>query len=134
MLRIPVIVLAIVEILMGILTIIAWLEHVRGIKAEAWAPEGWAKFIKAIFCPDMLMVVTLFISGWLLLIDNPLGLKLSSAAGGMLLYLYLLVGSYNIQNGLYVSEKGGISLFLVDILIAVVGIFVTYGSLTATIG
>ena len=134
MLKIPVTVLAVVEIIMGVLTIIAWLEHIKGIKAEAWAPEGWAKYIKSIIWPDMLMIVTLFVSGCLLLTGNPMGLKLSLAAGGMLLYLCLLVGSYNIQNRLYPSNKGGFSFILADTIVGVVGVFVTYGGLTTTMG
>lgn len=134
MLNISPIVLAVVEIVMGVLTIIAWMEHIKGMKVPDWAPEGWAMHIKSIILPDVLMIAAFFASGWMLFMGDPLGIKLAIMGGGMLLYLCLLSVSYNVQNGLYDSKKGGTSLIVPDIIMCVVGVFITYGGIVVTLG
>ena len=130
MLNISPVVLAVVEIVMAVLTIIAWMEHIKGMKVPAWAPEGWAMHIKSIILPDVLMIAAMLASGWMLLIGDQMGIKLAILGGGMLLYLCLLSVSYNVQNGLYASDKGGTSLIIPDIIMCVVGIVITYGGMT----
>lgn len=134
MLKISPVTLAVVEIVMAVITTIAWMEHIKGIKVPSWAPAGWAMHIKSIIWPDVLMIAAFLVSGWMLFESNPLGIKLAIAGGGMLLYLCVLSVSYNIQNGLYDSKKGGTSLIIPDIIMCVVGVFITYGGFVLTIG
>ena len=62
------------------------------------APESYEAFEHSFPVPDVILAITLITSSVLLLMKNPVGVTLSLASGGALIFLGMLDISFNLQN------------------------------------
>lgn len=134
MLGIPSTYVAVAELIMAAGIIVSWAPHAKGVAQKEGYPVGWDKRTKSIFWADMLLILVLLLAAVMLFKGSPNGIKLSLLASGMLLFLSLMVISYNVQNRMYSAEIGGSFQVAEDIIMAAITCFISFGSYGLHIG
>ena len=86
------------QIATGAGLIIFWILFFTVGLAPENAPESYEAFEHSFPVPDIILAATLIASSVLLLMKNPLGMTLSIASGGALIFLGMLDISFNLQN------------------------------------
>jgi hypothetical protein len=98
--------IAVLELLTAAGLILFWIGFFTIGFAPKNPPRGYMEYEHSFPLPDGLLAVLLIVAGILLLMNNPLGGKLSLIAAGALLFLGVLDISFNIQNGIYKLSTG----------------------------
>jgi hypothetical protein len=97
--------IAVLELLTGIGIILFWIGFFTIGLAPENPPQCYYAYEHSFPLPDGLLAILLLAAGILLLLNNPLGSRLSLVAAGALVFLGLLDFSFNIQNGIYMTSK-----------------------------
>ena len=98
-------IIAVLEFLTGVGLILFWIGFFTIGLAPENPPQCYYAYEHSFPLPDGLLAILLLAAGILLLLNNPLGSKLSLVAAGALVFLGLLDFSFNIQNGIYMTSK-----------------------------
>ncbi len=98
--------IAVLELLTAAGLILFWIGFFTIGLAPKNPPKGYMEYEHSFPLPDGLLAVLLLVAGILLLMNNPLGGKLSLIAAGALIFLGVLDFCFNIQNGVYKISVG----------------------------
>jgi len=98
--------IAILELLTAAGLILFWIGFFTIGLAPKTPPKGYMEYEHSFPVPDCLLAVLLIIAGILLIMNIPLGGKLSLIAAGALVFLGVLDFCFNIQNGVYKISTG----------------------------
>jgi len=92
------------EIVTGVGLLLYWLAFYLVGMAPDNPPSGYFAHANAHAIPECLVAVLFLVAGILLMLDKPLGWKLSPVAAGALMVVGLAHICYNLQNGVYLSS------------------------------
>lgn len=121
-------VVAVLEIITGAGIITFWVLFFKtDLLIPENPPEGYLAHEHSFVYPDSVMAIALIAGGILLIIQNPLGEKLSLVSAGGLMFLGIIDFAYDIRNGIF---KGGafefIENFIVDIWVLLLGLVIVF--------
>ncbi|MDD5312738.1 MAG: hypothetical protein PHO26_06870 [Dehalococcoidia bacterium] len=93
------------EIVTGVGLLLYWLAFYLVGMAPDNPPSGYFAHANALAIPECLLGTLLLIAGIFLMMDKPLGWKLSPVAAGALTVVGLVHICFNLQNGVYLSSE-----------------------------
>jgi hypothetical protein len=97
--------IASLEIVTGVGILLFWVAFFTVGMAPENASPAYFAYEYSFVVADMLLVITLIVAGILLLRGRRLGIVLSLAAAGALIYLGLVDMAYNVRNGVYMASS-----------------------------
>ncbi|MHB8085951.1 MAG: hypothetical protein ACYDHZ_08995, partial [Dehalococcoidia bacterium] len=97
--------IASLEIVTGVGILLFWIAFFTVGMAPENAGPAYFAYEYNFVVPDILVILLLIVGGVLLMKGRRLGIVLSMAAAGALIYLGLVDISYNFRNGVYLASS-----------------------------
>lgn len=119
---IPPWIVAVVQILVALGIVQFWVKWFHTEHNEPWLPTGYTLHERCFVYPDSLLALLLVASAILLILDVPLGERLTLVCGGMMLFLLVIDTAYYFQNGMFAKERGGPENLRLILLLTVVSL------------
>jgi hypothetical protein len=104
---IPPKIVAVLQVATAIGTLRFWLVWFRTEHREPWLPTGYVEHERVFVFPDTILSTLLLVAAALLLLDHPLGARLSLVCGGMMLFLTVIDVAYFAQHRMFARERNG---------------------------